>query len=286
MYGTYETLTFEKRGSILTVFLTNPASRNAVNQKMHEELSRVFSDIARDRDVRVVVLRGAPEGRAFCAGGDLHWLQQEARTPEGYSEILRQGVEIVRSMTALPQPIVAMVDGPAIGLGATIALFADICLMAEDAKIADPHVGVGVVAGDGGAVIWPLLVGPNRAKEFLMTGDALTGAEAERIGLINHAYPRERLEEETYRLAERLAKGPRLAIELTKRSVNLFVSQVMNTVLTASLAMEGITFQTADHREAVRAFFAKEPPRFGQEEGIGVEDHRMGSQGGRGVAHP
>ncbi|MBE3551683.1 MAG: enoyl-CoA hydratase/isomerase family protein [Kyrpidia tusciae] len=264
VYESYETLAFERRGTILTVRLTNPGSRNSVNQKMHEELSRVFVDISRDRETRIVVLRGAEEGRAFCAGGDLHWLETEARTPEGYAEILRQGVEIVRSMTALPQPIIAMVDGPAIGLGATIALFADICLMAEDARIADPHVGVGVVAGDGGAVIWPLLVGPNRAKEFLMTGEALTGAEAAEMGLVNHAYSREQLEQETYRLAERLAKGPRLAIELTKRSVNLFVSQVMNTVLTASLAMEGITFQTADHREAVRAFFAKEPPKFGK----------------------
>ncbi|MBT9282049.1 MAG: enoyl-CoA hydratase/isomerase family protein [Hydrogenibacillus schlegelii] len=263
MYDGYEALRFESRGPILTVYLVNPSARNAVNQRMHEELSRVFFEISRDRDVRVVVLRGAPEGKAFCSGGDLRWLQKAACTPEGYAEILRQGIEIVRSMLFLPQPILAMVDGPAVGLGATLALFADISLMAEDAKIADPHVAVGVVAGDGGAVMWPLLMGPNRAKEFLMTGDALTGAEAARIGLVNHAYPRDKLEGETYRLAERLAGGPRLAIEWTKRSVNLFIAQVMNTVLTASLALEGITFQTNEHQEAVQAFLEKTPSRPG-----------------------
>jgi enoyl-CoA hydratase len=161
-----------------------------------------------------------------------------------------------------PQPVLAMINGAAIGLGATLALFADISFIDEAAKIADPHVSVGVAAGDGGAVIWPLLIGPNRAKEFLMTGDALTGREAAALGLVNHAVPAAELEARTYALAQRLATGPRLAIEFTKRAVNLYLRQVLNQVIDASIGLEGINFRTADHAEAVRAFLAKERPVF------------------------
>ncbi len=124
---------------------------------------------------------------------------------------------------------------------------------------------IGVVAGDGGAAIWPLLIGPNRAKEFLMTGDAISAEEAATIGLINHAVSPEELEEKTYAFAKRMAEGPRLAIELTKRSVNIFLQQMTTSTVTASLALEGLTFASADHREAVRAFMAKEEPQFGKE---------------------
>jgi enoyl-CoA hydratase len=130
--------------------------------------------------------------------------------------------------------------------------------------IADPHVKIGVAAGDGGSIIWPLLLGHNKAKEFLMTGDALTGAQAEAIGLVNHAVPPEELEAVTYKMAQRLASGARLAIELTKRSVNMHLERTMAGMLEASLALEGLTFNTTDHNEAVRAFFAKEKPQFGK----------------------
>jgi enoyl-CoA hydratase len=250
----FETLSFYRDAGILTVRMNRPQVRNAVNGVMHEELSVVFGDIARDGQTRVVVLRGAEAGGAFCAGGDLDWLEGEARTTAGYREIFWQGLEIVQSLTRMPQPVIALVDGPAIGLGATLALVSDITIMSQDARIGDPHVGVGVVAGDGGAALWPLLIGPNRAKELLMTGDVLGAAEAERIGLVNHVYPAETVEEHVYTLARRLAGGPQLAIEFTKHSVNLFVNQVLNAVMTGSLALEGLTFRTADHEAAVERF--------------------------------
>jgi enoyl-CoA hydratase len=261
-YTGYQALKFEREGSVLTVTLSNPEARNAVNGTMHDELSRVFYDIGKDPTVRVVVLRGDPAGKAFCAGGDLRWLQEQARNPEGYAEILRQGVEIVRSLVMAPQPVVAMVDGPAIGLGATLAVCSDLCFASTEARIADPHVGVGVVAGDGGAVMWPLLVGPQRAKEYLMTGQSLTGSEAERLGLVNRAVAPHELEAETYRMARHLAEGPVLAIQWTKRAVNLTILPLLDSWLTASLALEGLTFQTADHRSATEAFLQKMPRRW------------------------
>lgn len=274
MYNGYQALRFERDGSVLTVTISNPAARNAINGVLHEELALAFAQIARDREARVVVLTGDPAGRAFCAGGEFNWLTEVAGSPEKVDRVIQDGTAIIRNMLATPQPIIGMVNGAAVGLGATLALHCDITYMDEAARIADPHVGVGVVAGDGGAVIWPLLIGPNRAKEFLMTGDPLTGREAAAIGLVNHALPAAELTSAAYAMARRLAEGPRLAIEWTKRSVNLAINQLANTVLPASLALEGITFCSSDHREALRALLAKEKPRFGQADGDREEPRR------------
>lgn len=260
----YRRLKITRRGAILTIMLSAPDRRNAVDGLMHEELPLALRAAGADPTVAAIVLTGDPAGQAFCAGGDIEWVARAARDGNGYAKILREASEILRAMIDAPQPIVAMINGAAIGLGATIALFADVSFMSETAKIADPHVGVGVAAGDGGAVIWPLLIGPNRAKEFLMTGDALTGRKAAEIGLVNHALPAHELEAAAYGFAERMVNGPRLAIEFTKRSVNLVVRMIFNQVIDASLALEGLTFNTPDHVEAARAFRAKEPPRFNQ----------------------
>ena len=267
MYQGYDAVKFKKDGKVLTVMISNPGSRNAVNATLHDEMPRAFAEIAKDRDTRVVVLTGDPDGGAFCAGGDINWIDGIQGSSVKFDTVMQEGRDVLRNICETPQPVIAMINGHAMGLGATIALHCDISYMDEKAKIADPHVAIGVVAGDGGAVIWPLLIGPNRAKEFLMTGDALTGKQAADIGLVNHALPADQLAEATYAMANRLADGPRLAVEWTKRSVNLFVNQVSNTVLTASLALEGMTFNTPDHREAVRAFLNKQKPEFGKDEG-------------------
>lgn len=264
MNTTYKRLKLERQGAILTLVLSAPESRNAVDQHMHAELPQALREAALDRSIAVIVLTGDPAGGAFCAGGDLNWVSSAAQDGEGFTRILREGVDVLRGIIDAPQPVISMINGAAIGLGATLALFADVSFMDEKAKIADPHVGIGVVAGDGGAVIWPLLLGPNRAKEFLMTGDALTGAQAAALGLVNHAVPAAELSLRTYAFAKRLADGPRLAIELTKRSVNLYLRMVFNQVIDASLALEGLTFRSADHAEAMRAFTAREKPIFGK----------------------
>jgi len=165
-------------------------------------------------------------------------------------------------MLDLDKPIIAAVNGAAVGLGATIALFCDIIIAAETARFGDTHVRAGVVAGDGGAVMWPLLVGPAKAKELLMTGDIIDAKEAERIGLVNKVVPLADLLPTARELARRLANGPTLAIAWTKHSINKRIKQDVNLLIDASLASENLTFLTEDHKEAARAFVEKREPKF------------------------
>jgi enoyl-CoA hydratase len=258
----YQRLILKRNGGILTIVMSSPSKRNAVDAAMHEELPRALRDAANDLTIGAIVLTGDPAGRAFCAGGDMGWLDVLRGSGDEYAKVLREGAEVLRAIVDAPQPVISMVNGPAMGLGATLALTADVCFMDEATKIADTHVSIGVAAGDGGAVIWPLLLGPNRAKEFLMTGDPLIGAQAAAIGLVNHAVPAAELEARTYAFAERMVNGPRLAIEMSKRSVNLYLRNILNQIIDGSLALEGLTFRTDNHKEAVDAFLNKRKPNF------------------------
>ena len=159
-------------------------------------------------------------------------------------------------------PIVAALNGPAVGLGASLALLCDVIFMADSASLADPHVRVGIVAGDGGTAIWPLAVGPARAKEYLLTGDPLSAAEAERLGLVNRVVPADSLWDDAMAFAQRLAKGAPLAIRYTKQAVNKLVKDAVNVAFDAATALEIVTFQSDDHREALAALREKRPPRF------------------------
>ena len=257
-YSGYHYLSAERKDRVLTVAFNRPESLNAINAELHTELSRIFADIAQDQDTEVVLLTG--KGRAFCAGGDLKWFQ--SMSPQQLDALFIEARKIIIDLLEVEQPIIAAVNGPATGLGATLALFSDVIIAAENAKIGDPHVRVGVVAGDGGAVIWPWLVGAARAKEFLMTGDLLTAQEAERIGLINRVVPQDKLMSTAMELATRLANGPTKAIRWTKVSVNKILRDTANLVLDTSLALEKHCFYTEDHKEAVRAFVEKREPKF------------------------
>jgi enoyl-CoA hydratase len=165
-------------------------------------------------------------------------------------------------MLEVEQPLISAVNGDAVGLGATIALFCDIIIAAENARLGDTHVKVGLVAGDGGAVIWPLLIGVAKAKELLFTGDLIDAREAERIGLVNRVVPPGKAYEEALRLATRLAAGPTRAIRWTKLATNKRLKDEVNLVLDASLAVETLSMGTEDHKEAARAFVEKRPPRY------------------------
>ncbi len=148
------------------------------------------------------------------------------------------------------------------GLGASIALLCDVVLMADTATISDPHVRVGLVAGDGGVAIWPLLLGPARAKQYLLTGDALDAAEAERIGLVNRVVPAAELDAEALAFAKRLSSGAPLALRYTKLAVNKWIKDVANVAFDTSTALEIVTFGSRDHREALEALRERRPPRF------------------------
>jgi enoyl-CoA hydratase len=227
---------------------------------MEDDFSRIFADVGTDTETRVMVLTGS--GRAFSAGGDIEHMQTVIERPALFLDSMSRSKALIHSIIDCPKPIIAKVNGAAIGLGATIALFCDLIIAANHAKIADPHVKVGFAAGDGGAVIWPQLIGYARAKEYLMLGDPLTGEEAARIGLINKAVPAEQLDEVVDAYALRLAGGAARAIQWTKLSVNIGLKQLATSILDASIAYEALSNGTKDHQEAVNAFREKRAPRF------------------------
>ena len=247
---------------VLRVTLNRPERMNAINDVMHQELTELYARIAADTEAEVVVLTGS--GRGFCAGGDFTQMaaNNEAGYDDGFSQLFVDSVGMARNILAVRQPMIAAVNGDAIGLGATLALFCDIVYMSDAARIGDPHVQAGLVAADGGVVLWPMLVGANRAKEYLFTGDLLSAAEAERIGLVNHAVPAGEVVDRATETAHRLAQGAALAIRFNKRLVNKDLEERVTRIYEMALAMEAVTFRSADHLEAVAAFSARRPPVF------------------------
>ena len=183
----YNTIALTRDNRLLTIALNQPDSLNAVNLQMHEELAEVFTFAAMDEHSDVVVLTGT--GRAFSAGGDLEHIANNAANPELFDNEVRLAKRIVFAMLDLDKPLICRMNGHAVGLGATLALLCDVIFAADTAKIGDPHVTLGLVAGDGGAAIWPQRIGFSRTKEYLLTGELLTAGKAEEIGLINHCVP-------------------------------------------------------------------------------------------------
>ena len=259
-FSRYQAIVFKRDGRVLHATLNRPETLNAIDGVLEEELATLFDAVARDELTSVLVLTGA--GRAFSAGGDIEQMQKVIDEPDLFRKGMAAGKRLIFSILDCPKPIIAKVNGPAIGLGATIALFCDLIIAADSAKIADPHVRVGFVAGDGGAAIWPQLIGYARAKEYLLTGDSLTGEQAAQIGLINRAVAAEELDRTVDELAQRLAAGAARAIQGTKLSINIGLKQVVSSILDASLAYEALSNLSKDHQEAVNAFREKRPPRF------------------------
>jgi enoyl-CoA hydratase/carnithine racemase len=262
-YARYRCLRIETADGLATVTLDRPDTGNRIDRAFHHELQDVWRDLAEDAAVRAILLTGS--GPYFSVGGNVKGMLDRPGGDvfaEGEMIEPRGARKIVHNLLDCEIPIVCAVNGDCIGLAATVALFCDITVCAEDARIGDPHVRIGLVAGDGGAVIWPMLVGPNRAKEFLMRGTLLRGEEAARIGLVNYAVPRAQVLEKAREIARELADGPPWAIRWTKLAVNKAIKDQVNLILDASFALEMATFGTEDHREAVRAFVEKRKPRF------------------------
>jgi enoyl-CoA hydratase len=256
--GDFETVRIKRDGKLLHVTLDHPPV-NAVDDTLHTDLTRLFARLRHESDARAIVLTG--QGRVFCAGGDFHWFPQ-LRGAEQLDRLRRHATRLIWDLLDIEIPIVAAVNGPAAGLGATLALLCDVIFMAESATIADPHVCMGVVAGDGGTAIWPLAVGPARAKEYLLTGDPLTAVEAERIGLVNHVTPDDELHDRATAFAGRLADGAPLALRATKLCVNNWVKEALRSTFDTACALELVTFESDDHEEAVAAFREQRPPLF------------------------
>ena len=253
----FETIVVNRDGAVLTVTLNRPDRYNAFSQTMHRELGRCLFELRHDRETRLVILTGA--GRAFSAGGDMTEAPPDARE---FAQGASEGREIVYGLLECPQPIICRLNGDAVGLGATVALLCDVVIAADTARIGDPHVRMGLVAGDGGALIWPLLVGPMLAKYYLLTGDLVPATQAAQLGLITRSVPAAALDAEVAAVASKLLAGAPLAQQFTKRSINAALKSMAALQFDLSLGYEGVTVLSADHAEARAAFVEKRKPRF------------------------
>ena len=263
-YGRFRTILAERHEHVLVLTLNRPDRLNAVGDDMHEGLEAILADLRHDTSVRAVLLQGA--GRAFCVGGDVKSFAEEPqpnRTPYEQMELVtRSAGNLIERFIDVPQPLVAAVQGYAMGLGATLALMCDVLLIAEDAQIADTHVPIGLVAGDGGALAWPLCMPMGAAKYYLMTGDRMDGREAARLGLALRAVPATDLAEQALALAQRLASLPPLAVQGTIRALNRILRHRSELVLDTGLQLEAATFLSSDHKEAASAFVDKRSPAY------------------------
>jgi enoyl-CoA hydratase len=251
----YHALLMERRGRLLTIRFNRPDVLNAFGKIMHGEFIEALYFAASDPDSDVIVITGA--GRAFSAGGDLDSMEECIADPRLFVREAADAKRIVYGLLDIEKPVVARVNGHAVGLGATIALLCDVVFAAESAKIGDPHVKVGLVAGDGGAVIWPQLVGFAKAKEYLMTGDLLTAREAAAIGLINHAVPDSELDARVDAFCDKLLGGATQAIRWTKTTINIELKRIAHALMDPGIAYEALAQRSDDHRNAVAALKAK-----------------------------
>jgi enoyl-CoA hydratase len=242
-------------GPVWLIELNRPEQRNAAGEALHTALAGVWDHVAADDEVRAVVLTG--RGRAFSAGGDFHVMTRVQRDEAFREQNIDEARRIITGMVRCPVTVITAVNGPAVGLGCSLALLSDMVLMAEGAYLADPHVQVGLVAGDGGAMVLPLIVGLARARELLFLGERVSGEEAVRLGLANRVVPRDKLLAEAMDLARRLAALPAAALRGTKRAVNLHLEQAMATVMETALAAERDSMASPEHAAIVAGLIAK-----------------------------
>lgn len=256
----YEQLSFERRDhGVLLITIDRPEKYNAADEQMHTELTRVWQDVDRDPRTRVAVITGA--GKAFSAGGDLAMVERMAGDYDRVSHMLKEMSDLVYNIVNCDKPIVSAINGVAVGAGTVAALLADVAIAAEDARIGDGHVKLGVAAGDHAAIIWPLLAGMAKARYHLLTGEMLTGAEAERLGMVAKALPREQVLDEALRVADTLATGSQQAIRLTKRSLNNWL-RTAGPTFDQSAAYEMLTFMGPDVVEGCAALRERRAPAF------------------------
>jgi enoyl-CoA hydratase len=252
----------ESDGPLRIVTLNRPEALNAFDREMQAELPRVLAELGRDREARAVVLTGA--GRAFSAGGDMANFPLNRADLYHRREGLREGRRLFDELISLHLPVVAAVNGPAVGLGCTVVTACDIVFMAEDTYLADPHVAVALVAGDGGAVTWPSLTSLLKAKQYLLTGDRMPAREAVAIGMANFAVPAGELMAAATAFARRLASLPPQAVQDTKLVLNQILRERAVSALPFGLAAESQSSDTVEYAEAPAKFAAQRAARRGK----------------------
>jgi enoyl-CoA hydratase/carnithine racemase len=233
-------------GPVRIVTLNRPDQLNATDHALHTGLAALFPQLDADETARAVVLTGA--GRAFSAGGDFAHLEALATDDVLREQTLVDARRIVNGMVQCRLPLVAAVNGPAVGLGCSLAALSDIVFMGESAYLADPHVMVGLVAADGGPVIWPLLTSLHLAKEYALTGERISARRAAEIGLANHVCPDDEVLDAAMACAHKLAGMPRRALQDTKRVLNMHLERAVAATLDFAIAAEDRSFLSPELR--------------------------------------
>lgn len=246
-------LLVSRQAAVATICFNRPGKLNALTAEMSRDFLRAIRELGDDSEIRVVILTGA--GRAFCVGGDL--ALEESFTALTFQRELELFAETVMAILSCPKPFICQMNGDAVGWGATIALFCDIVIARDGARLGDPHVNVGLSTGDGASVIWPQLAGYLRAKQFLLTGDLMDAAEAARYGLVNEVVAVEDIASRVGEIAGKIASKPQLAVAMTKASVNIPLKDLVRSGMDTYIAYELATQQHPDHRAAVDGFMRR-----------------------------
>lgn len=253
-------LTFERRANgVVVMWLDRPDALNAMNARMHAELAGIWPLLDADPSVRVIVVAG--RGRAFSAGAELELVEANATDASARDRALAETRALVYNLAQLDKIVISAIHGVAIGAGLAVALLADISVAATNARLMDGHTRIGVVAGDHAALVWPLLVGMAKAKLHLLVSDFVSGAEAERMGLVSLAVPPDQVLPRALTLADRLAVGPQPALRRTKRVLNQWLLQ-NSAIFDQSAALEALSFAEPDAREGIAALRERRPPSF------------------------
>ncbi|PNY80804.1 enoyl-CoA hydratase/isomerase family protein [Deinococcus koreensis] len=244
---------------ILEIVIRNDRTLNSVDAAAHRALTRVWRDIDDTPGVRCVLIRG--EGKGFSSGGDFGLIEEMASDFTALARVWKEARDLVYNVVNCGKPIVSAIHGPCVGAGLAVALLADVSVAARSARLLDGHVRLGVAAGDHAAIIWPLLCGLNRAKYHLLTGESVSGEEAERIGLVSLCVPDEELLERAWEVARELAAGSPTAVRWTKYALNNWL-RAAGPIFDASLALEFLGFTGPDVKEGLASLREKREPRF------------------------
>jgi enoyl-CoA hydratase len=239
-------------GAVRIVTINRPQSRNVIDESLHSRLLDVWHDLDRDADARCVVLTGA--GTTFSGGGDFAFLKAQHQSLGLRYAISQQAGAILNAMINFRLPVVAAVNGPAVGLGASLALWCDLVLMSESSYLCDPHVSIGLTAADGGALLWPYMMSLIRAKEYIYLGARISAAEALNLGLANRVTSADTLMDEAMQLAGRLAEQPARALQTTKRAFFKHIAQAALAIVDYGLAAETLELGAQEHIDKVREF--------------------------------
>ena len=256
-YDLPDVIRVEADGPVRIVRLNRSDHLNAVNDELHAGLTEVFPQLSADADARAAVITG--EGRAFSAGGDFHLLDRMVRDRSLRHDVIAEGRALVLNMARCRVPVIAAVNGPAVGLGCSVIALSDVVYMAESAYLSDPHVTVGLVAADGGPLTWPLHTSLLLAKEYALTGERISARRAAEIGLANHVCADDEVLPAALTTAHKIAALPQQAVEATKRVLNLHLERAVMATIDFAMASETESFDTPELRANVDRFLGRSP---------------------------